>query len=47
MHAEDREEAVELHERIHEAIKMGDLIGMNVAARGLKELLFFMEGRPN
>ena len=47
MHAEDREEAVELHERIHEAIKMGDVLGMNEAARGLKELLFFMEGRPN
>ncbi len=47
MHSEDREEAVELHERIHEAIKMGDVVGMNDAARGLKELLFFMEGRPN
>ncbi len=47
MHAEDREEAIELNERIHDAVAAGDVATMNEAARGLKELLFFMEGRPN
>ena len=51
MHAEDREEAIDLHERIGDAIAAGDVEALAKATRALTELLFFMEGqiggRPN
>jgi molecular chaperone DnaK (HSP70) len=51
MHEEDREEAIDLHERIGEAIESGDSEALAKATRALTELLFFMEGqvgsRPN
>jgi molecular chaperone DnaK (HSP70) len=47
MHAEDREEAIDLHEKIGNAIESGDAASLAEASRALKELLFFMEGRPN
>ena len=47
MHMEDREEAINLHEKIEDAIEAGDRDLLTEASRGLKELLFFMEGRPN
>ena len=47
MHAEDREEAIDLHEKIEMAIEAGDESALNEATRVLRELLFFMEGRPN
>ena len=45
MHAEDREEAVELHERIAAAMAMGDREALREASRALGELLFFVEGK--
>jgi molecular chaperone DnaK len=45
MHAEDREEAIDLHERIEEAIESGNTKTLAEASRALKELLFFMEGQ--
>jgi molecular chaperone DnaK len=47
MHSEDREEAIDLHEKIGEAIEIGDGAALAEASRALRELLFFMEGRPN
>jgi len=51
MHEEDREEAIDLHERIEGAIESGDTTTLAEASRALSELLFFMEGqiggRPN
>ena len=47
MHVDDREEAIDLHEKIEQAIDGGDEAALAEAARGLKELLFFMEGKPN
>jgi hypothetical protein len=51
MHDEDREEAIDLHERIEGAIESGDATTLAEASRALTELLFFMEGqiggRPN
>ena len=51
MHDEDREEAIDLHERIGAAIESGDSEALAEASRALTELLFFMEGqvgsRPN
>jgi molecular chaperone DnaK len=47
MHAEDREEAIDLHEKIGNAIQSGDAAALVEASRELRELLFFMEGRPN
>ena len=47
MHAEDREEAIDLHEKIEMAIEAGDESALSEASRVLRELLFFMEGRPN
>jgi molecular chaperone DnaK (HSP70) len=45
MHEEDREEAVELNERIEEALAGSDRAGLEEAAAELRELLFFVEGR--
>jgi molecular chaperone DnaK len=47
MHQDDREEAIDLHERIGAAIESGDAPALAEASRALKELLFFMEGRAN
>jgi molecular chaperone DnaK len=47
MHQDDREEAIDLHERIGSAIEAGDAAELAQASRALKELLFFMEGRAN
>lgn len=47
MHAEDREEAIDLHEQIEQAIAEGDIKALGQASGLLKELLFFMEGKPN
>ena len=44
MHEEDREEAIDLHERIGEAIGSGDSEALAKASRALTELLFFVEG---
>ena len=45
MHAEDREEAIELHERIEAAIGAGSASQLQDASRALEELLFFVEGQ--
>ena len=45
MHPDDREDALELHERIGSAVSRGDLSAMSEAAAELKDLLFFLEGR--
>lgn len=45
MHAEDREEAIELHERIEAAIDAGSASQLQDASRALEELLFFVEGQ--
>jgi hypothetical protein len=45
MHADDREEAVELHERIAAAIEAHDRDALREASRALGELLFFVEGK--
>jgi molecular chaperone DnaK len=51
MHEEDREEAIDIHERIGAAIESGDTAALAEASRALTELLFFIEGqiggRPN
>jgi molecular chaperone DnaK (HSP70) len=45
MHAEDREEAIDLHEKIAAAMASGDKAALQTATNALKELLFFVEGR--
>jgi len=45
MHAEDREEAIDLHEKIDMAMASGDRAALKEAAAALKELLFFVEGQ--
>lgn len=45
MHAEDREEAIGLHETIEAALASGDSAALEDATRALKELLFFVEGQ--
>jgi molecular chaperone DnaK (HSP70) len=45
LHAEDQEEAIELHERIHAAIRSNDARALSKASAELRELLFFVEGR--
>ena len=47
MHAEDREEAIDLHEKIEVAIDSGDAEALTQASKALRELLFFMAGKPN
>jgi DNA-binding FadR family transcriptional regulator len=44
MHPEDKEEAIELHERIQTAIAANDPEGLKKATTALRELLFFVEG---
>jgi molecular chaperone DnaK (HSP70) len=45
MHLEDREEAIELHERIQGAVRSNDAGALKKASAELRELLFFVEGR--
>jgi len=45
MHADDREEAIDLHEKIETAIAAGDPAALEEASKALKELLFFVEGQ--
>ena len=45
MHAEDREEAIDLHEKIDMATASGDRAALQEATGALKELLFFVEGQ--
>ncbi len=47
MHAEDREEAIDIHEKIGAAMERGDAPALTQASRKLREMLFFMEGKPN
>jgi molecular chaperone DnaK (HSP70) len=44
MHAEDQEEAIDLHERIESAIAVRDVKELTGACEELKELLFFVGG---
>jgi molecular chaperone DnaK (HSP70) len=44
MHPEDKEEAIELHERIQAAISSNDFEALKNATAALRELLFFVEG---
>jgi molecular chaperone DnaK (HSP70) len=44
LHSEDQEEAIELHERIHAAIRSNDAEALKNASAELRELLFFVEG---
>jgi molecular chaperone DnaK (HSP70) len=44
MHPEDKEEAIELHERIQAAISSNDSEALKKATTALRELLFFVEG---
>jgi molecular chaperone DnaK (HSP70) len=44
MHAEDKEEAIGLHERIEAAISSNDPEALKEASAALRELLFFVEG---
>jgi hypothetical protein len=45
MHADDREEAIELHEAIQAAVESGDDEALRRASRVLGELLFFIDGQ--
>jgi molecular chaperone DnaK len=44
LHPEDQEEAIELHERIHRAIRSNDAGALKKTSAELRELLFFVEG---
>ena len=45
MHAEDQEEAIDLHEKIESTIASRDTAKLSGACEELKELLFFVEGQ--
>jgi molecular chaperone DnaK (HSP70) len=45
IHAEDKEEIIDLHEQIEEAISAQDNQSLSSATDELKELLFFIEGK--
>lgn len=45
MHPEDREEAIDIHERLQETIDSGHKEGIRAAIDELRELLFFVEGK--
>ncbi|HUS93338.1 MAG TPA: Hsp70 family protein [Phycisphaerae bacterium] len=45
VHDEDREEIIDLHEKIEQAIGTGDEASASAAAEELRELLFFIEGQ--
>jgi len=44
LHPEDQEEAIELHERIHRAIRSNDAGALKKTSAELRELLFFVGG---
>jgi hypothetical protein len=44
MHAEDREEAIEVHERLEAAIASRNAGALRESMKSLRELLFFVEG---
>ncbi len=45
MHADDRDEAIELHERITQALEDHDLPALRDAMEELREIVFFVEGK--
>jgi molecular chaperone DnaK (HSP70) len=45
VHDEDKEEIIDLHERIQEAIDAADRAALSAAVEALRELLFFIEGK--
>ena len=45
VHDEDREELIDLHERIEQAIGGRDAKSLAAATEELRELLFFIEGK--
>jgi molecular chaperone DnaK (HSP70) len=45
MHADDREEVIDLEEKVQAALASGDAAELDAASRQLEELLFFVEGR--
>jgi molecular chaperone DnaK len=45
MHAEDQEEAIDLHEKIESTIASRDVARLSGACEELNELLFFVEGQ--
>ena len=45
MHADDMDEAIDLHERIHNAIAAKDAEALEQARSTLAELIFFVEGK--
>jgi molecular chaperone DnaK (HSP70) len=45
MHSEDREEAIDLHQKIAAALASSDTAALQNATAQLKELLFFVEGQ--
>jgi molecular chaperone DnaK (HSP70) len=45
VHEEDKEEMIDLHEQIEQAIERGDADALSAATEELKELLFFLEGK--
>jgi hypothetical protein len=45
IHEEDREEAIDLNRAIEAAIERRDLTAIQQAVHGLREMLFFIEGR--
>jgi molecular chaperone DnaK len=47
MHQDDREEAIDLHEKIEAAVESGDSAAMRQASEALRELLFFVEGQAD
>lgn len=47
MHEDDREEAIDLHEKIEAAVESGDSAAMRQASEALRELLFFVEGQAD
>jgi molecular chaperone DnaK len=44
MHTDDREDAIDLHEQIHDALKGRDGAALKVHCDELRELLYFIEG---
>jgi DNA-binding FadR family transcriptional regulator len=45
VHDEDKEEIIDLHEKIQEAIDAADPQALSAGVEALRELLFFIEGR--
>jgi molecular chaperone DnaK (HSP70) len=45
IHAEDKEEIIDLHEKIQEAIDISDRQALSSNVHALQELLFFIEGK--